>query len=782
MRSEQMGRFTAVFACLLGAGAMAMPGCGGGDSSTTFPVPDAGPGDSGSDGSGGTAGSDGGELCGNEVVEGFEECDDNNGLNGDGCESDCSFSCVAGAPGRDNCDDANPCNGEETCGAEHACVAGVPLADGDSCGSGLVCVGGNCVSASCGDAQIQTAEECDDGNVTPSDGCENNCMYSCVSTDPSRDCSGGDECAGVSTCNDAEHVCSSPTPLADGTPCGGADGYCASGVCTAPQCGNTVVEPGELCDDGNTDDADGCKQDCTYSCTSGTECSDGSSCTEDVCDATTHACSNPADAGQDGQACTEGGVTGTCQSGVCTPAGCGDGNVDAGEECDNGAGNNGPGTGCSTGCQYECDTSADCTDANACNGDETCATVAGGKTCQGGTALSEGDVCQNAPRRICDGTGACVLSLCGDGFVDAGGGETCEPPSTATCDASCHTVVANVCGDGTIGGSEQCDDGATSNLDGCDAACKYELFMRMDQVTIQRGQAPSWCDHPANALGGALSGLAADSMNGSLSDGIAAGTTNIIVEMLGLDDLTGVADNAFEMGMTSGTPDPAAGAWPANNPIDWPFLLAASTLDANGIPLHRFTPGSVAARAFQAGPSNVPLTIVFGTSPAVLQILNGNVRGRFVTGTSVPAPPPSQLAAGLQVVDGATANGNTEGLCGNVTVESLAKIPVPEELTTGTNACRSSCSNSESYTYCGENQPVGPSCNSLLDVFVGGCKAVFCITAITRTQPDVINGGPTPLALGTNNKVPASQTTGNTNAYSSWFRFTARREHATGSQ
>jgi hypothetical protein len=252
--------------------------------------------------------------------------------------------------------------------------------------------------------------------------------------------------------------------------------------------------------------------------------------------------------------------------------------------------------------------------------------------------------------------------------------------------------------------------------------------------------------------------------------------------MLGLDDLTGVADNAFEMGMTSGAPDPAAGTWPTNNPMDWSFLLAASTLDGNGVPLHRFTPGSVAARAFQAGPSNVPLTIVFGTSPAVLQILNGNVRGRFVTTTSVPAPPPTQLLAGLQVVNGVTADGTTEGLCGNVTVESLAKIPVPEELTTGLTACRSTCSNSESYTYCGENQPVGPGCNSLLDVFVGGCRAALCILAITRTQPDVNNGGPSPLTLGANNKVPDSQTTGNQNAYSSWFRFTALREHATGTQ
>lgn len=784
MQSERWGYFIAVFASLIGGAAVA---CGGSDSSLTGPSnqPAGDAGTDADDGAAGSAGSDGSddasELCGNQVVEGVEECDDGNGVSGDGCESDCSYSCVAGAPGRDNCDDDDACNGTEVCNDSHVCEPGEPLADGAACGDNQVCVGGYCVDASCGDGQQQTGEECDDGNVTTGDGCENDCRYSCVSTDPARDCSGGDECAGESVCDDGTHICSTPTPLADGTECDGGNGYCAAGVCTAPQCGNGTAEPGEACDDGNTDDDDGCKQDCTYSCTSPGECDDGSLCTQNVCDATGHVCTNPADPGQEGQSCSEGGVTGTCQGGTCTPAGCGDGNVDAGEECDNGAGN-GPGTGCTTGCQFECDVVADCTDGNACNGDETCATVAGGKTCQNGSPLSEGAVCANTPRRICDASGACVLSLCGDGFVDAGGGEACEPPNTPTCNSVCQTIVPNVCGDGTIADAEHCDDGATSNLDGCDASCKYELFMRMNDVTIERGQAPAWCDRQTNALGGALSSIAADSMNGSLAEGVNDGTMNILVQMLGLDDLTGVADPAFDVGITSGVTDPLAGAWPGNDPIDWPFLLAPTTVDANGVPVHRFTPGSVAARAFAAGPSDVPLTILFGSTPAVLQLLNGNVRGRFSTATGVPAPPPSQLVAGLQVANGLVADGSSEGLCGNVTVESLAKIPVPEELTTGMNACRDTCSNSERYTYCGEGNPVGPNCNSLLDVFVGGCRAALCITAISRTQPDVNNGGHAPLTLGTNNKVPESQTDGNLNAYSSWFRFTARRAHATGTQ
>jgi cysteine-rich repeat protein len=36
------------------------------------------------------------------------------------------------------------------------------------------------------------------------------------------------------------------------------------------ECGNGVLEPGEQCDDANTDDRDGCEHDCTLACGSAT--------------------------------------------------------------------------------------------------------------------------------------------------------------------------------------------------------------------------------------------------------------------------------------------------------------------------------------------------------------------------------------------------------------------------------------------------------------------------------------------------------------------------------
>jgi hypothetical protein len=41
--------------------------------------------------------------------------------------------------------------------------------------------------------------------------------------------------------------------------------------------------------------------------------------------------------------------------------------------------------------------------------------------------------------QVCNTSCQCA-SACGDGVVDATLGEQCEPPNTATCDASCHTV------------------------------------------------------------------------------------------------------------------------------------------------------------------------------------------------------------------------------------------------------------------------------------------------------------------------------------------------------
>jgi cysteine-rich repeat protein len=106
---------------------------------------------------------------------------------------------------------------------------------------------------------------------------------------------------------------------------------------------------------------------------------------------------------------------------------CGDGTVDAGEDCD---------------------------DGNTTNGDGCSAT------------------CENEPPPP-------PPPACGDGTVDAG--EDCDDGNTmngdgcsATCENEPPPPPPGCCGDGHLDAGEQCDDGNTTSGDGCSATCTLE--------------------------------------------------------------------------------------------------------------------------------------------------------------------------------------------------------------------------------------------------------------------------------------------------------------------
>ncbi|TFH24079.1 MAG: hypothetical protein E4H03_04575 [Myxococcales bacterium] len=87
-----------------------------------------------------------------------------------------------------------------------------------------------------------------------------------------------------------------------------------------PVCGNTEIDQGESCDDGNTTSGDGCRDDCQAElCIAQTPgfpgvslCDDGDACTADVCDPVA-GCSNPISC-EEGVACTvDVCVAGSCE-------------------------------------------------------------------------------------------------------------------------------------------------------------------------------------------------------------------------------------------------------------------------------------------------------------------------------------------------------------------------------------------------------------------------------------------------------------------------------------
>jgi len=160
-----------------------------------------------------------GGVCGDGTVDPFEECDDGNNIDGDGCNAECLLpKCGDGFLDEgEECDDFNLLNCD---GCTDACT----IESGPICGDGILL-------PDCG-------EECDDGNNVDGDGCQGNCLLPFCGDgiiDGGEDCDDGGVTA---TCDDD---------------------------CTFAECGDGNVNEaaGEQCDDGNNMNGDGCEADCT---------------------------------------------------------------------------------------------------------------------------------------------------------------------------------------------------------------------------------------------------------------------------------------------------------------------------------------------------------------------------------------------------------------------------------------------------------------------------------------------------------------------------------------
>ncbi|HUS30338.1 MAG TPA: DUF4215 domain-containing protein [Kofleriaceae bacterium] len=667
------------------------------------------------------AGADGPELkCGNGVLDGNEECDDGeeNGITGARCDTTCKWVCLEDL----KCSNMDPCDGEETC-VDHRCVAGTDVVDGTTCGTGKLCRNAVCTDAVCGDQFVTgPAEECDDANSTQGDGCDNNCKLSCVSTDSTRNCTPADACAGQGTCNDSTHACTAGTPLANNTACG-TGGYCKAGVCTQPVCGNGMIEPGEVCDDGtsNGQPGDGCKSNCQYVCVNAAaDCPAAAFCQMNTCTGS-HTCAAVADPAKENMTC---GSNLVCKSGACTAltAVCGNGTVETGEQCDFG-GSNGAGTGCETSCQFSCQTTPTdtCNDSNACNGTETCGNVTvnarTGKRCSSTAPLTNGTSC--GTNQICLSQ-VCVTSSCGDSFVDSNRGETCDPPG-GTCDASCHAIA---CGDGVRAGTEQCDDSNTTNLDGCDSSCKFEQCHRVNSLSI--AFPPSNIDAPfcaANALGGAVvGGTAQNQLGAALTSGVRDGSITIELKALGLTDLTGTSGN-FTLGALTGTPVTGTSTYNGTSDLDWWYTTAANVIDGSRNPTTTI-PASITAKNLTTTPTEIVISVSLGGQPATLDMLNAKLKGNIGAAntplTSTGGPPGHLASEHLDPTLTSFATVSAGELCGDVTAQSLYAVPIPTALVGCSLVSCSAC-----YT----------ASNTLLDVIVNGCNTLIG-QQIKGTQPD----------------------------------------------
>jgi cysteine-rich repeat protein len=175
------------------------------------------------------------------------------------------------------------------------------------------------------------------------------------------------------------------------------------------------------------------------------ECDAGGESPSCNADCTLGTCGDGTTNGAAGETCDDGNlIDGDGCDSNCTPTGCGNGVVTAPEACDDG--------GESATCDTDC-TTALCGDGTT-NG-------AAGETCDDGD-LTDGDGCDSN----------CTPTGCGNSVVTAP--EACDDGGeSATCDTDCTTAL---CGDGTTNASasEVCDDGNLVDGDCCTATCTTE--------------------------------------------------------------------------------------------------------------------------------------------------------------------------------------------------------------------------------------------------------------------------------------------------------------------
>ena len=281
--------------------------------------------------------------CGNRRIEAGEDCDDGNTQDGDGCSSSCQLEggYICPTPGA-------PCKPAPRCGdgvvqptIGEVCDDGNQK-DGDGCsgdcktkGAGCVCTPGQtcvCPAVKCGNGILEGSEQCDDGNTDSGDGCSSDCKT--VET--------GFQCRVV------------------GKPC-------------TAKCGDGEILKGEQCDDGNSESGDGCSSTCQVE--PGADCpTPGQPCNLAKCGNGIQEKSELCDCGSDPNKLPSGctainglfygdgkGCSKTCtkeptcqdssgKTQACSSA-CGDGNLDPGEDCDDG--NLLDNDGCSSKCKIE---------------------------------------------------------------------------------------------------------------------------------------------------------------------------------------------------------------------------------------------------------------------------------------------------------------------------------------------------------------------------------------------------------------------------------------------
>jgi hypothetical protein len=321
------------------------------------------------------------------------------------------------------------------------------------------------------------AESCVAGSMAcPADGVADAatvCRPAAADCDVAERCSGSSVDCPMDAFEPSTTVCRPAAGECDvAERCTGASAECPADAFepTGTSCGSSASGP---CDAADTCDGAGA---CLANVSpNGTFCNDGAFCTtESRCDGGICAATAGDPCGAD-EVCNE-------TVDMCLLR-CGDGEMDAGEECDDGAGNSDTTPdACRTTCALpSCgdgvtDTGEACDDgsANSDTAADACRTDCTAARCGDG-AIDTGEECDRGDDNSDTAADACrtdcTAARCGDGVVDAG--EECDEGagnSDSAADACRTSCVRPRCGDGVVDAGEECDDGESGSAS-CTEAC-----------------------------------------------------------------------------------------------------------------------------------------------------------------------------------------------------------------------------------------------------------------------------------------------------------------------
>ncbi len=243
----------------------------------------------------------------------------------------------------------------------------------------------------------------------------------------------------LGTCNLTNEVCGNSNTAAgeacdDGNTndCDGCRGDCSA---AETGCGDGFICDAEVCDDDNTDDCDGCRGDCSAE---ETGCGDGFECGAEVCDdSNTDSCD---------------GCNGDCSV---VETGCGDSVICPGEDCDDS--NTSNGDGCSSVCTEEATSSDAGSDGGMSLLDGSIgedASAAGGTSSVDPDASSAGNSNGGNGNGGDGNGGGGARNLGGFGNLNPGGSagsSSANPAATEESDSGCGCVTV---GDRTATGNQ----------------------------------------------------------------------------------------------------------------------------------------------------------------------------------------------------------------------------------------------------------------------------------------------------------------------------------------